>query len=71
MTFGHTSQGTKPCCPAYFMFCVMQKAADRVGWVGAFLSGRLDACVITGIWRVTDRLNLEVTQDVARVGNEV
>ena len=31
MLFGHTSKGTKPCCPAYVMSCVIQKAANKVG----------------------------------------
>ena len=41
MTFGHTSQGTKLCRQAYFYFCVMQKAADRVGRVGEFCPSAL------------------------------
>ena len=63
MTFGLTSQGTKPCCPAYFILCVMQNAADHVvtGWLSFVGAG----------WRLRYRqANPKVMQDVTRVGNE-
>ena len=35
----------------------------RSGLVDAFLPGRVDECVIIGIWHVTDRQKFEVTQE--------
>ena len=50
MTFGHTSKGTKPYCPAYFIYCVMQKAADEVAPSWRILSGHVDLCVTVGVF---------------------